>query len=70
MAYALFSGGKLPKEGIRIDGTWFHPDIWVVKAMLNKGYMVDNAERSHFELTPKGWLLIAETVEGLREPWR
>ncbi|PTM90139.1 hypothetical protein [Mycoplana dimorpha] len=65
LAYAMFSGGKLPKEGIRIDDHWFHPDIWVMKAMLNKGYMIENAQGSHFELTETGWSFIAETVEGL-----
>lgn len=65
LAYTMFSGGKLPKEGIRIDGAWFHPDIWVVKAMLNNEYLVEAVDGAHFELTSKGWALIAETLEGL-----
>ncbi|MCD2183668.1 hypothetical protein [Rhizobium sp. GN54] len=67
LAYALLSGGKLAKGGFQIDGHWFHPDIWVVKTMLNKGYMIENADGSHFELTESGWSLIADTIEGLAQ---
>jgi hypothetical protein len=65
LAYAVFSGGRIPKAGIQIADAWFHPDIWVIKAMLNKGYMVETDGGTAVELTEGGWSLIAEAVEGL-----
>ncbi|MDW9812848.1 hypothetical protein [Sinorhizobium meliloti] len=68
LAYTIFSGGRISKEGIKMGSVWFRPDVWIIKAMIQKGYLKESTPPTHFELTETGWRFVADVVEGLNSP--
>lgn len=68
VAYLLFSGGRLPLQGIEMRGSWFRPDKWIVGALVKKGRAVIDQTSNEVVFTQTGWEWMAGVLEGLAKP--
>jgi hypothetical protein len=59
VAYLLLSGGRIPLQGIAVDGAYLRPDKWVVGALVKKGRAEEDKTTSELVLTSNGWEWIA-----------
>lgn len=65
VAYLLLSGGRIPLQGIEVQGAFFRPDKWIIGALVKKNRVTIDTSAKEAVFTPQGWEWIAEVLEAL-----
>lgn len=65
VAYLLFSGGRIPLQGIEMRGAWFRPDKWIMGALVKKGRARIDESTNEVVFTQGGWEWMAGVLEGV-----
>ncbi len=68
LAYLLFSGGRIPLQGLQIRNAFFRPDKWIIGAMVKKGRASIDEEKNEIVFTQTGWDWVADVLHGLAKP--
>ncbi|WP_438749997.1 hypothetical protein [Pararhizobium sp. O133] len=66
VAYLLLSGGRIPLQGIQVQGAFFRPDKWIVGALVKKGRAQVDASGKYVVFTQDGWDWMAGILEKLK----
>ncbi len=65
LAFTLYSAGRIPYEGVKTGDRWLVLDDWVAGALVKWHYAVPDDDARALIVTPKGWQLIASTLEAM-----
>lgn len=65
VAYLLISGGRIPLQGIQLQGAYFRPDKWIIGALVKKGRAQIDPNLGEVVFTQQGWEWMAGIIENL-----
>jgi hypothetical protein len=68
VAYLLFSGGRIPLQGLQMRDAFFRPDRWIVGALVKKGRATIDNTNSEIVFTQAGWDWVADVLQNLVGP--
>lgn len=66
IAYLVFSGGRIPKQGIQLAGAYFRPDQYIVGAFLKNGRFRHDEVTDELLFTQEGWSWLAGVFERMK----
>jgi hypothetical protein len=66
IAYLLFSGGRIPLQGIQMQDAYFRPDQYIVGAFLKNGRFRHDEDADELVFTQQGWEWMAGVLEQIR----